>query len=171
MEKIQSLQDLIGHGASDVLWWQMCIRGVVVFLFGLVLIRLFGRKAFGKQTPLDIVLAIIIGSNLSRALTANARFAPTLAATALIALLYWLLEHLAIRWPGFSRLVKGKPIQLIRNGRQDRGTMRRAAVGEGDLDEAARMSGLNGASDLQEAVLERSGGISATRHEKSGKPL
>lgn len=93
--------DLIGS-KGDILWWQMSIRAVLIFLFGLVLIRLFGRRAFGKQTALDIVLAIVVGSNLSRALTANAPFFPTLAATAAIVLLFWLLSSLSARWQSFQ---------------------------------------------------------------------
>ncbi len=162
------LQELIGAGGSDnILWWQMCVRGALVFLFGLVIIRLFGRKAFGKQTPLDIVLAIVMGSSLSRTLTGNAPFVATLAAMTLIAFLFWLLEHLAIRWRGFSRLVKGEPIPLVRNGRCDQQQMRRAAIGAADLEEAARQSGLGGLDEIGEAVLERSGKISAKRRDDS----
>ena len=51
--------ELIGH-KGDILWWEMSIRAVLIFIFGLVLIRLFGRRAFGKQNPLDIVVAIIL---------------------------------------------------------------------------------------------------------------
>jgi uncharacterized membrane protein YcaP (DUF421 family) len=156
----RGFHDLIGSDKGAILWWQMSVRALLVFLFGLVLIRLFGRRAFGKQTALDIVLAIVVGSNLSRALTANAPFFPTLAATAAIVLLFWLLSSLSARWQSFSRLVKGNPIWLIRDGRPDKKKMRRAAVSEGDIDEAARQSGLAGIRGVDEAVLERSGKIS-----------
>jgi hypothetical protein len=69
---------LLGSDAQHILWWQMCIRAVFVFLFGLTVLRVFGRKAFGKQCSVNIVLAIVIGSNLSRTLTASAPFVPTL---------------------------------------------------------------------------------------------
>ena len=150
--------DLIG-AANDITWWQMSLRAALIFLFGLLLLRLFGPKAFGKQTPVDIVLAIIMGSNLSRALTGNTPFLPTLAATAVLALLYWLFEHASIRWGWFSRVVKGEPIPLVIGGRLDYKRMRRSGVGEGDLDEAARQSGLSGLAEVSEAHLERSGKI------------
>jgi uncharacterized membrane protein YcaP (DUF421 family) len=161
-ESLRDLHDLVGS-KGDILWWQMSIRAVLIFIFGLVLIRLFGRRAFGKQTPLDIVLAIVVGSNLSRALTANAPFLPTLAATAVIVLLFWILSNLAARWPSFSRLVKGEPIWLIRDGQPDARTMKRAGVSEGDVAESARRSGLSGLGGVDQAVLERSGKISAIR--------
>ena len=91
---------IIGHGSKGILWWQESIRAIFIFLYGLLLIRLAGIRAFSKQTPLDIDIAIVIGSNLSRALTGNARFLPTLAATAVIVLMYWLFE----RWAARSQL-------------------------------------------------------------------
>lgn len=155
-----ALQRLFGGIDHDILWWQMCIRGVVIFLFGLALIRLFGRRAFGKYTPLDIVLAIVIGSNLSRALTANSPFVPTLAATTVLVVCYWLIDHLAARWSAFGSIVKGKPVVLVRGGQLDRRQMRRNGISEGDLAEAARKSGVGGIEAVETAVLERNGDIS-----------
>ena len=163
----RQLHQLIGVSAVHLDVWQMCVRAVVVFVFGLVVIRLFARKAFGMQTPLDIVLAIVVGSNLSRTLTGEVPFLPTLAATAVLAAMFWLFNHLAIRWGWFGRLVKGMPVTLARDGRLDRLRMRRTAVGEADLEEAARQSGLGGLDAVEDAVLERSGKISA----KGRKPL
>jgi uncharacterized membrane protein YcaP (DUF421 family) len=158
--------DVIG-GGHQVLWWQMSIRAVLIFLFGLGLIRLFGRRVFSRQNPLDIVIAIIIGSNLSRALTGTARFVPTLAATAVIVVMFWLFDHLAARWPVFSRLTKGQPLQLIRNGELNQRRMSGLAVTEDDIEEAARASGLTGLDEVEQAVFERNGKIS-TIARKSG---
>jgi hypothetical protein len=41
--------------------------------------------------------------------------------------------------------------------------MKRAAVSGGDMEEAARQSGLSGLGDVDQAVLERSRKISAVR--------
>ncbi len=161
-EFYRDFHHLIGS-KGDILWWQMSVRAVIIFVFGLVLIRLFGRRAFGKQTALDIILAIVVGSNLSRALTANAPFFPTLAATVAIVLLFWMSSKLSARWHTFSRLVKGPPVWLFQDGKPDRKKMKRAGVSEGDIAEAARLSGLTGLSAVHEAVLERSGKISAIR--------
>ncbi len=160
------LHELIGRDEPKILWWQMSVRAAVIFLFGLLVVRLFGRRAFGKHSPLDVVLAIIIGSNLSRALTANAPFLPTLAASAVIVLLYWLFEHVSARSRVFSRVVKGDPIWLLRDGRLDARTMRSAGLSEGDLEEAARASGIRNLSEVGEAVFERSGDISTVRRSR-----
>lgn len=154
------LHEIIGSSQKDITWWQMTIRGVVAFIFGLVLLRLFGRRAFSQQSPLDILLSIVIGSNLSRAVTGNAPFFPTLFVTAVLALLYFVLDRLAARWPGLSRLVKGRPTWLMREeGALDRAAMTRAGVGMGDV-EATRSSGTLEVGQLKAVVLERNGKIS-----------
>jgi uncharacterized membrane protein YcaP (DUF421 family) len=154
------LSEWIGTDPQHIVWWQMCIRAVIVFLFGLAVIRVFGRKAFGKQSSVDIVLAIVIGSNLSRTLTANAPLGPTLCATFVLVLCFWSFGHIAARWPAFGRIVKGDPVTLMRDGSLDRKRMGRAGVSEGDVAEAARRSGLPDLAHVRDAVLERSGEIS-----------
>jgi uncharacterized membrane protein YcaP (DUF421 family) len=163
-----SLSDFLiavfGSSKDDMVWWHMCLRAVVVFVFGLLLVRLFARRAFGEQTPLDIIVAIIIGSNLSRAMTGNAPFLSTLAATVALVLVFWILGHAAVRWHGLGRLVKGQPKWLTgEDGRLDAVTMRRSGVTRGDVEEAARSIGLAGMEDVAEVVFERNGRISTVK--------
>ena len=154
------LHSVLGDDRHDILWWQMCLRAVIVFLFGLLLVRLFARRAFGEQTPLDIVVAIVIGSDLGRAMTGNASFFPTLAATATIVVIFWIFGHCAARWRWFSRFVKGKPAKLTHGGKLDHGRMRRWGVSAGDIEEAARSSGVDDLAAIRGATLERNGKIS-----------
>ena len=132
---------------NDITLAQECARAAVVFLYGLVLVRLSGRRAFGKWGALDIVVSIIVGSNLSRALTGSAPFAGTLAATAVLMLLHWLFALAAARSPALSRLIEGGAILLARDGRIEHGVRIRHTVSEADIDEALREKG---AADLAE---------------------
>ncbi|TAL87494.1 MAG: DUF421 domain-containing protein [Rhodanobacter sp.] len=145
---------------NHVNWWQMTIRAVVVFLYGLVLLRLTGSRIFGKATALDIVLAMLIGSNLSRTLTADAPLLPTLVATTALVFLYWLLLYGALHLPVISWLVKGRSVLLVRDGKMDREKMSRMGVGERDLAEAMREAGIDDVRHIKEACLERDGSIS-----------
>ena len=157
---LASLHDLIGSDNGMITWWQMSIRGVLVFLYGLVLVRLAGRRVFGKLAPFDIVLAVLVGSNLSRTLTANAPFVPTLAATAVIALAHWSITFRALHSKLVARLVKGEVVTLVRDGEVDWRAMRRQGLSEGDLEEAARDAGVFELERVRTAVVERSGRIS-----------
>ena len=158
------ITDVIG-AKGDILWWQMSIRAVLILIFGLILLRLLGRRAFSQQNPLDIIVAIVIGSSLARALTGNAPFFPTLAAMAVLMLVFWLLDHGAARWGWLGKLAKGEPVPLGRDHRYDRKTLALWGITEGDIAEAARASGKPGIEAVKEAVLERSGKISTIGEE------
>lgn len=160
MGGFDSIHDLIGRDGASIAWWQMTIRAAVVFLFGLVIVRLFGQRAFGRQTVLDVILAIVIGSNLSRTMTASAPLLPTLAASAGLVLIYWAFNHLAARWHRISWLVKGGVIQIAHDGHMDRKAMARAGISRGDLEEAMRRSGIDSLDQVRSAYLERNGKIS-----------
>ena len=90
--------EFVFGSTGHISWWQECVRAIAIFAYGLILVRLAGRRIFGRWAALDIVVAIIIGSNLSRALTGNAPFGGTLAACALLVALHWVLaQGVAVR--------------------------------------------------------------------------
>ena len=151
---------IVGESKDQILWWQESIRATITFFYGLLLIRFLGRRAFGKQSTLDVLLAIVIGSNLSRAITGNAPFIQTIIGTAVIFVLYWLTEHLAARSRILGSLFKGRPIELMRSGRLRRTAMILTGISNRDIEEAARESGKADISKISAAVLERSGKIS-----------
>jgi uncharacterized membrane protein YcaP (DUF421 family) len=162
--QLSDMQQLIGPDSAErILWWQMCVRAVLVFVFGIALVRLSGKRTFGKLSALDIVLAIIVGSNMSRALTAAAPFWSTLAATALLALLHFALARLSIHLRWLGPLIKGRPRRLITDGRIDKDAMRRGQLSHGDLDEELRLHGLEGPESVKAAYLERNGSVSVIK--------
>lgn len=156
----ETLQALFGKGGDTITWWQMTVRGLICLLYGLALIRFAGHRIFGKATALDVVLSVIVGSNLSRALTGNAALLETLAATTGIVAAHWAFARIAIHWHGFSRLVKGDVVLLANHGRCDHAAMHRHGIGDGDIEEAARNNGLDGLERVDKAYLERNGQIS-----------
>src|SRR5919205_1813553 len=98
--------DAIFGSGSDLSWYQECARAALIFVYGLVLVRIAGRRIFGRWSALDIVVSIIIGSNLSRALTGSAQLWGTLAATALLVALHGVLARLVAASPGLSRVIE-----------------------------------------------------------------
>jgi uncharacterized membrane protein YcaP (DUF421 family) len=154
--------DTIFGGGQHIGIGQECARAVVVLLYGLVLVRA-GRRVFGKWSAIDIVVSVILGSNLSRALTGNAPFLGTLIASTLLLALHWLLVAAAARWRIVSRIVEGAPVTLARDGRVLHGARIRHAVTEADLHEALRQSGLTDAAGTRLITLEPSGKITVLK--------
>jgi len=153
---------LIGREAHTITWWQMSVRGVLIFVFALMLVRL-ARRAFQRAAPVDILLSVLIGSNLSRAFTASAAFVPTLVATAVLVLVYWIFIYASMHSTYVARLVKGRQSLLVWDGELDRTAMARHGITVDDLREAMRSSGIRDLDEVEAAYLERNGSISLLR--------
>ncbi len=158
---MEAIYSAIGSDPRTILWWQMCIRAVLIFIYALILIRIGSTRAFGKNASLDIVIAVVLGSILSRALTANARFFPTLAAGATLVLAHLVLSKLILRSRTLGHLIKGVEILLVRNGEIQWDGMRKASVTLHDLKEGIRSGkGVADLSKVRAAYMERNGQIS-----------
>jgi hypothetical protein len=89
---------LIGPDTGDATVAQLCFRAAILFAFGVLCIRIAGRRTFSQITPLDIIVALIIGSNISRAMTGKAPFFGGLAATLVVVVLHRLLAMATLHW-------------------------------------------------------------------------
>ncbi len=124
----------------------------------------FGKKRFlGRATAFDAILVIVIGSAAARAITGNAPFFVTLAAVFVLIGLHWAISFVTHDSPKLGALVKGNPTVLIRNGRIDRKALMKSHMSPDDLDEDLRQAGIDDASKVKEAQLERSAQLSVIR--------
>lgn len=156
------LEALFGtHGPITVA--QECARAALIFVYGLVLVRTAGRRVFSKWSAVDIIVSIMVGSNLSRALTGSAPLWGTLAATTLLMVLHWIVARLAAVSPTVSRWVEGSAVPLGRDGEADAQRMRQHNVSAADLAEALRAAGLDELSGARLLVLEPSGKITVLK--------
>lgn len=158
-EHITFAQSVFGDSGDNLAWWQMCARAFIVFVYGIALVRLAGTRVFGKGAAFDIILSVIIGSNLSRALTGNAPLWEVLITTTFLVGLHWLIAEMAFRSKAFATLVKGQPKLLIENGRINERVRSREEIGQRDLDAALRAAGVESVDDVAKATLERDGSI------------
>ena len=158
-ELTQTVTAVIGASDGSITFSQMMMRALIVFLIGVILVRMATPRIFGRATPIDIVLAVIIGSNLSRTMTGNAPFLEVIVATILLTMAHAVVTHLAARWRPLATLVKGRSCTLVEDGEVDDHMMRKCAVGRRDLLAAVRAVGGMKIEDAQQAYLERSGDI------------
>lgn len=142
---------------------QECARTILVFAYGVAVIRIAGRRLFGKWSAVDITVSIIIGSNLSRTISGNAPLLGTIAATTLLMGLHWIVSRISARSRGASSLIEGRPIDLATGGVLDDGERRRRNISHADLDEALRGSGIERIEETSRVTLEPSGKITLAK--------
>jgi len=146
---------------KDLTFIQISLRGIIVFLATLAMVRLGHKRSLSHKTPFDAVLLVILASVLSRAINGSAAFFATIGGGVVLVLLHRLIAHLAFYSHAFGILVKGKPDIVVRDGQWDFGTMRRNHISTHDLEEDMRLNGnIDDLSQVRLARIERSGDIS-----------
>jgi uncharacterized membrane protein YcaP (DUF421 family) len=154
-------ESLLGVAAEELSPGQMAVRAVLTFVITVAIVRLGNKRLFGKGTAFDLVVAIMIGSVMSRAITnASDLLATWLAGLVLIAM-HWLLATLSYHLDWFGPLVKGHPVLLVNDGEIQRDGMQEGGVSRADLEQALRAQGSDpDPSRVRRAYLERDGSIS-----------
>src|SRR4051812_43793837 len=80
-------------------------RAILIFTYGLLLLRTSGSRMFGHWSALDIVITIMVGSALARAMTGSAPLVGTMVAAAIMAFLHVALGHWVARNQKVAHLV------------------------------------------------------------------
>ena len=145
---------------------QISLRGVIVMIFTLIIIRLGDKRSLSKKSAFDAALLIILASVLARAINGSAAFFPTLGGSAVVVGLHRLMAFASYKSDGFRRLVKGTPSEIVRNGQLIERNMSRDHVAEEDIREDLRLDGEEELAQVKVARLECSGDISFIKKEK-----
>jgi uncharacterized membrane protein YcaP (DUF421 family) len=146
----------LGHVDS----MQMALRAIIIYAVMLVLVRLASKRFLSKASAFDVIVAIMLGSIMSRAINGSAPFLPTIVASAALLALHWLFATLSA-YTSFGALVKGEPRLLIKDGEVQEDGLRGAKLSENDLKQALRLqAGDPDPSKIRRAYLERNGRIS-----------
>ena len=145
---------------------QEAARAVLIFAYGLALLRLAGARMFGHWSALDIVMSIMVGSALARAMTGGAPLVGTMVAAAAMAFLHTGLALWVAHSSRLAKIVEGDSVTLIDHGKIDHATRKRHMISEADLREAMRQEGIDGerhADNVKLMSLEPSGKISVIK--------
>ncbi len=148
-------------------WWHFVLRGVVIYLLVMLLIRVSGKRAVGQFTPFDLILLILIGNAVQNGINGgdNSLTGAAIMAGTLVALNY-AVAFLTSRSRGAEKLIEGVPVVLARDGQLFESVLKRELVSCDDFEEALRMNGIDDVSDVSLALLETNGHISVVPKDK-----
>jgi len=150
--------------ATTLTFLQISLRGVIVFIATLAIIRCGDRRFLSQKTAFDAVLGFILASMLARAVNGTAAFFPTLGGGFVLAILHRTLAYWARRSHILGYVIKGRSDVVIREGTLDQALARRNRLSEHDVLEDLRLNGNVGdIADVALAVFERNGQISVVR--------
>jgi len=173
MEEIwEIISQVLGLEQDDLSVWHMAIRAFVVYVAALAMVRLGEKRFRGENTAFDLILGIILGSVVSRAVTGQAPFLPTLGAGFVLVGLHWLFSVLSFHSDRFGTLVKGSHRTLVKDGEILWDEMQESHITKNDLLDALRtQANIADVGQVKEARLERGGGISVIPKDSEPKVL
>lgn len=154
----------MGLEEDELVIRHMVVRAIIVFPFAVMLVRVGSKRFISGNTAYDVILGVMLGSIISRAITGQSPFVPTLCAAFVIVVLHRLFSRIAVSSNDFGTLIKGNTSVLVRDGEVDWEAMRRSNLSRNDLLEALRLrENLSDWEKVKEARLERNGEISVIR--------
>src|ERR1700722_5238940 len=123
------IHTIFGQG-RDLNSLQMVCRAIISFFITLALIRIAGIRTFGKKTPFDNVITIMLGSIFSRVVVGASPFIPTTLACLAFVLIHRLLAWLSLYNDTIGGWIKGEASSLYADGQRNERNMRAARISE-----------------------------------------
>lgn len=139
----------------------MLLHRTLLFYFALILvIRLLGKRQVGQMEPSEFVVTMLIANLASvpledPGLPAHYGLIPM----AIVFACERLISLLCLKSIRFRRLLCGKPVILIENGRLLEGNLRRTRVNLDELSGHLREEGVLAVEEVQFAILETNGSV------------
>lgn len=166
MEIIEAISAALGvdQRVQDLGALQMVLRAGVVFVFTLLILKAAKKRFMGKNSAFDVVMIIILGSVISRAINGSAPFVPTLAASVALIVMHRITSWLSFHVAPFARFVEGEAMPLLSNGQLDWNAMRKHDITERDVQAALRQFlNTDDLSQAKEIFLEPNGKLSVVK--------
>jgi uncharacterized membrane protein YcaP (DUF421 family) len=152
---------------AQLTFLQVSLRGVIVFVATLVIVRWADRRFLAIKGAFDAVLGFILASMLARAVNGSSAFFPTIGGAFVLVMLHRFVASWARHSHAFGNLVKGHTDVVIANGQVDERALVRNRLSRHDLLEDLRLNGNVAAEeDVSLAVFERNGQISVVRRSR-----
>jgi uncharacterized membrane protein YcaP (DUF421 family) len=141
-------------------WWEFVLRGVLVYGFLLLLLRLTGKRQIGQMSPFDLVLLMLLSNAVQNSMnagdnTVGAGFVLVATLVALNAGVGWATW----RSKKLEALLEGTPKVLVHNGEIQIGVMASERITHHELMSAIRQVGLADVAEVRVALMENTGRI------------
>jgi uncharacterized membrane protein YcaP (DUF421 family) len=142
-------------------------RAVTAYIFLLFVAKMMGQRSIAQLHFLDVVLALLLGGNLSNPLT-DERLDLTgpMITTFVLVILHVLSSTLSLKWEWWRRFLEPSPLLLIRNGELQIKNLRRARISIDYLLSELRMQKIEALEKVAIALWEPNGNISAFRKQE-----
>lgn len=143
----------------------IALSSVVVYLFIVLAIRLFGKNELSQLSIIDLVFILLISNSVQNAMVGeNTTLIGGLVAATALFLVNWFLRNLLFKSKKLNQLLQGAAIMLVYKGKVIQKHLDQAKISIDELEAAVREHGVSNISHVDLAVLEVDGNISILSH-------
>jgi uncharacterized membrane protein YcaP (DUF421 family) len=123
----------------DLPWWEFIVRGAIVYLALMVMVRVSGKRTVGQFTPFDLLVVMLLSEAVSNSLSGgdSSLLGGLLIAATLIAL-NMAMALASSRSRKMAEILDGSAVLLGRDGKFFDNVVKKSRLAKGDLDEALR---------------------------------
>ena len=141
------------------------LRTIVLYLTLIAVIRLMGKRQIGQMEPSEFVVTML-AANLASIPIQDGAIPLFTGIVPIVTILgiELVLSSLCLRSMGLRRLLCGKPVILIEQGRILQENLRKTRVTMDELTEALREKDVLDLRSVQYAILETNGRVSVLLH-------
>ena len=134
------------------------LRPIIIYLVLIFLLRLFGKRELAQLNPFDLVVLLSLSNTVQNAIIGddNSVTGGIIGAFALLAV-NWLVVRILYATPRLNRMLEGRAVVLVRDGKIDHDAVRREALTHEELIEVIHRQGFEHLSQVRKCVLEPNG--------------
>src|SRR5436853_1450167 len=128
--------------AMAIPWWEFIIRGGIVYVFLILLLRITGKRQVGQLAPFDLLLLLVLSNAVQNSMNGgdNSVTGGMISAATLI-VLNGLVGRLTFKSKKLERIIEGRPDILIHNGKVFTDVLERQLLTHHELNAALRAAG------------------------------
>ncbi len=134
------------------------LRPVIVYLFLIVFLRIFGKRELAQLNPFDLVVLLSLANTVQNAMIGddNSVSGGVIGAFSLLAI-NWLVVRVLFKAPKLSATLEGKETVLVRQGVVDDAALTEETLTREELLSALHKQNVNDFSEVEKCVLQPNG--------------
>lgn len=149
---------------------ELVLRGTIMYLFVLALMRVFRREAGSLSIP-DLLVVVLVADAAQNGMSANYHsITEAFVLVATIFLWNYVLDWLSYRSRAIYRLLHPAPLLLIKDGRILRKNLKSEMLTMNDLLTQLREQGVEDVQHVKRSFIEHDGHLSVIKYEPSDQP-
>jgi len=157
---------LLNGAATQHMWhlglpvWEKMLRPVVVYVFMVLILRVFGKRELAQLNPFDLVVLLSLSNTVQNAIIGddNSVTGGLIGAFALLAANYLVVRFL-FKHRRLDQILEGSPTVLIENGHVQKKSLAKELLTRSELLTVLHRQGFGKLSDVERCVLEPGGGF------------